>query len=70
MLPPGDGREDWRVLVDILVHGGQDPETPGLPALRRLVARELGLPDENLLNQLPGLGLVPEFATETPTGGR
>jgi len=70
VLPPGDSREDWRVLVDVLAHLGQDPGAPGLPALRRLVAGDLGLADEDALNRLPEHGLVPEFAAETPTGGR
>jgi NADH-quinone oxidoreductase subunit G len=70
VLPPGDGREDWRVLVDLLAQTGDDPAVAGLPALRRLVAGELDLPDENVLNRLPEKGLVPEFVAQTPTGGR
>ena len=55
VLPPGDAREDWRVLVDLLQHVGQDPELAGLPALRRLVAADLvdGWMDENVLNRCP-----------------
>ena len=70
VLPPGDGREDWRVLVDVLAHLGDDPATPGLPALRRLVAAELGLDDTDALNRLPELGLVPQTVAGSPAGGR
>ena len=42
----------------------------GQPALRRLVAGELGLADEDILNRLPAEGLVPDVAVGTaPTGG-
>jgi NADH-quinone oxidoreductase subunit G len=69
VLPPGDAREDWRLLVDLLQHAGQDPEVPGLPALRRLVAAEVGLADEDALNRLPEIGLQPADGAGTPTGG-
>lgn len=55
---PGLAREDWRVLVDVLVHLGDDLEAAGLPALRRLVARALKLDDEDVLNRLPAEGLL------------
>jgi NADH-quinone oxidoreductase subunit G len=55
---PGTAREDWRLLVDLLAQLGDDLQIEGLPALRRLVARELGLADEDVLNRLPAEGLV------------
>ena len=66
---PGDAREDWRLLVDLLAHLGADPDVAGLPALRRLVARELGLVDEDVLNRLPVAGLLAELPAAAPTGG-
>jgi NADH-quinone oxidoreductase subunit G len=66
---PGAAREDWRLLVDVLTQVDTDPEIAGLPALRRLVARELGLPDEDALNRLPAEGLVPQLPAQAPTGG-
>ncbi len=68
ILPPGDGREDWRVLTDLLSHLGGDPAVPGLPALRRLVARELGLDDEDTLNNLPAEGLALDVAAPAAAG--
>ena len=59
-MPPGLAREDWRLLVDLLAHLGDDLEVQGLPALRRLVARTLELADEDALNRLPETGLVPD----------
>ena len=69
VLAPGQAREDWRVLVDLLQHVGQDPEVAGLPALRRLVARDLSLDDEDSLNRLPAEGLVPTSVAGQPVGG-
>jgi len=66
---PGQTREDWRLLVDLLAHLGQDPEVGGLPALRRLVAAELELTDEDVLNRLPAEGLVPDRPAPAPAGG-
>jgi NADH-quinone oxidoreductase subunit G len=67
---PGDSREDWRLLVELLDHAGDELELAGQPALRRFVARELGLSDEDALNRLPAEGLVPDVAVGTaPTGG-
>ncbi len=68
-MAPGDSREDWRVLVDLLQHVGQDPEVAGLPALRRLVAADLKLDDEDALNRLPADGLVPATVAGTRVGG-
>lgn len=56
---PGEAREDWRVLVDLLGRLGDDTAVASLPALRRLVAAELGLDDADVLNNLPAEGLVP-----------
>jgi NADH-quinone oxidoreductase subunit G len=70
VLPPGDAREDWRVLVDLLQNVGQDPEVAGLPALRRLVAAALDLDDENALNSLPERGLQPGREAGSPSGGQ
>ena len=56
---PGEAREDWRVLVDLLGRLGDDTGVASLPALRRLVAAELGLDDADVLNNLPAEGLVP-----------
>jgi NADH-quinone oxidoreductase subunit G len=65
ILPPGEAREDWRVLVELLGQLGDDLAVAGLPALRRLVAGELGLEDADVLNNLPVAGLVPRvLATE------
>ena len=36
---PGDSREDWRLLADLLGHAGDDAELAGLPVMRRLLAR-------------------------------
>ncbi len=66
---PGDAREDWRLLNDLLVHAGDDLELAGLPALRRFVARDLDLADEDSLNRLPAAGLVPDISVTAPTGG-
>jgi hypothetical protein len=66
---PGDSREDWRLLVELVAHAGRDLELAGLPALRRWVAQELGLADEDALNRLPAEGLVPDVSAAAPTGG-
>ena len=66
---PGQAREDWRVLAELLAHAGDDAELNSLPALRRLVARELGLDDEDALNRLPATGLAPDATAAAPTGG-
>jgi NADH-quinone oxidoreductase subunit G len=67
---PGDSREDWRLLAELLGHVGDELDLAGQPALRRHVARELGLADEDVLNRLPAEGLVPDVAVGTaPTGG-
>lgn len=66
---PGDAREDWRLLADLLSHLGDPVDVAGLPALRRLVARELGLADEDVLNRLPGEGLRLDLPAAAPTGG-
>jgi NADH-quinone oxidoreductase subunit G len=63
VAPPGLAREDWRVLVDILAHLGDDPGAADLPALRRVVAQRLQLADADALNLLPATGLVPEVPT-------
>ncbi|MDD5719613.1 MAG: molybdopterin-dependent oxidoreductase, partial [Candidatus Krumholzibacteria bacterium] len=63
VAPPGLAREDWRVLVDILAHLGDDPGAADLPALRRIVAQRLQLADADALNLLPATGLVPEVPT-------
>jgi NADH-quinone oxidoreductase subunit G len=61
---PGDAREDWRVLSDLLATPDGDGVLMGLPALRRMVAAELELTDEIDLNNLPEQGVVPpRFAT-------
>jgi NADH-quinone oxidoreductase subunit G len=61
IMPPGEAREDWRVLAEMLGHLGDDLALAGLPALRRLVAADLGLKDADVLNNLPveGLALTP-----------
>jgi NADH-quinone oxidoreductase subunit G len=69
VMAPGDSREDWRLLVDLLQHVGQDPDVGGLPALRRLVAADLGLADQDILNRLPAEGLVPANLATTGVGG-
>jgi len=69
VLAPGQAREDWRVLVDLLQNLGRDPEVAGLPALRRLVAADLGLDDEDSLNRLPAEGLVPATVAGARVGG-
>jgi NADH-quinone oxidoreductase subunit G len=69
VMAPGDAREDWRLLVDLLQHVGQDPDVGGLPALRRLVAADLGLADPDVLNRLPAEGLVPANLATTGVGG-
>jgi len=69
ILPPGEAREDWRLWTDLLAHAGEDTGIAGLPALRRFVAGELGLADEDVLNRLPGEGLVPDVTAAAPAGG-
>ena len=68
---PGTAREDWRVLVDLLVQLGDDVRIESLADLRRLVARELGLPDEDVLNRLPAAGLLhePQEPSDDPAMG-
>jgi len=56
------------VLAELLAHVGDDPALAGLPALRRLVAGELGLDDADALNNLPVEGLVPPVLTPAPAG--
>ncbi|MEZ4388392.1 MAG: 2Fe-2S iron-sulfur cluster-binding protein [Candidatus Krumholzibacteriia bacterium] len=69
VMAPGGAREDWRVLVDLLQHVGQTLDLGGLPALRRLVAADLGLADEDALNRLPADGLVLADPAGTRVGG-
>ncbi|HOX26230.1 MAG TPA: 2Fe-2S iron-sulfur cluster-binding protein [Candidatus Krumholzibacteria bacterium] len=66
---PGAAREDWRVLADLLDHLGDSLDLPGLAAVRRLVAQELGLADLDVLNRLPVGGLQPELPAKAPTQG-
>jgi anaerobic selenocysteine-containing dehydrogenase len=61
IMPPGEAREDWRVLVELL-----GDTVAGLPALRRLVAAELGLEDPDVLNNLPAEGMVPRVPAPAP----
>lgn len=66
---PGDAREDWRLLTDLVAHVGQTLDIAGIPALRRLVAGDLELDDEDVLNRLPAEGFRPAIAAGAPTGG-
>ena len=66
---PGEAREDWRLLHELLNHAGDDLELTGLPALRRFVAGELALEDGDALNRLPAAGLLPDVTAVAPTGG-
>jgi NADH-quinone oxidoreductase subunit G len=69
VAPPRDAREDWRLLGELLSGLGDEEAPAGLPALRRLVARELGIEAEIDLNLLPELGYVPaRFATARTEG--
>jgi len=68
VAPPDGALEDRRLLVDLL-HAAGDTDVPReLAAIRDLLHRELGLPDDVNLNRLPATGVVPESAAE-PAGG-
>jgi NADH-quinone oxidoreductase subunit G len=66
---PGDAREDWRVLADLLAERAGVDGPASLPDLRRHVAGELGLGQEIDLMNLPAEGLVVDLGAGAPSGG-
>ncbi len=67
---PGDVREDWRLLADLLSELTTSRAPTSLTAVRQTVAHELNLPAVADLNDLPTAGWVLDLATRTPAGGR
>jgi NADH-quinone oxidoreductase subunit G len=66
---PGDAREDWRMLADLSDKLTVQEAVATLPALRRLVAAVLSLPETADLNDLPAAGLVIERTAPSRAGG-
>jgi NADH-quinone oxidoreductase subunit G len=66
---PGESREDWRLLADLLAELTSCEAPASLPQLRRWVADELGIPTDSLGSNFPVTGLLPDLSARTPTGG-
>jgi len=66
---PGETREDWRLLADLLAELTAHQPPTSLPQLRRLVAEELGIKPTSLVSDLPVTGFIPDLSARIPTGG-
>ena len=69
IMPPGEAREDWRVLVGAArLTLGDDLAVAGLPALRRLVAGGTGPGGRRRAQQPAGRGTGAAGAGAAPAG--
>ena len=67
---PGEAREDWRLLTDLLSELNSLQVPTNLAAVRQTVANELHLPAAIDLYDLPVTGWVLDLPARTPAGGR